>query len=166
LPAGLIIGITDDNHGWRWAKELGTSFAEALCEHMCVPEAYLGWQGFLRLLVGEQQYDVFVFHGKSGATTLRGKMSAAMKLGEHYKGADIYCTGHVHNATAYDECYLKPCVDTVQSRMKLYVIAGSFLNYFGLYAERMLLRPGKMGAKLIKLRADVKYATCEIGGFM
>ena len=166
--AGLLLGMTDDNHGFRWWHTTGKSFARSLCESLDVPDAYLGWQGFLRLKVGDVSYEVFVFHGKSAAMTAAGRLRAAMKLADHNPTADIFCSGHVHHGTAYDLTRLKQSDDGAEMGIKqrLFVVCGSFLSYFGTYPERLLYSPGKMGAKIIHLRSDVKYAVCEVGGFL
>ena len=163
---GLLVAMTDDNHGERWRRTAGGSFAEEVCKQLGVPEAYLGWQGHLNLKVGEQSYLVFVFHGSSAATTQSGKMRACLKLAEHNPRHHIFITGHLHDANGYQTTHIHPVDGYAAQRQQLFVMCGSYINYFGSYVEQKNYRPGKMGEQTIRLHADCRFATTEIGGYL
>lgn len=153
--AGKILGILPGNHEMRVAYLTSINPAELLADNLGVP--YFGYQGYLTLKVGTQVYHVMCHHGAGGGTTPAGKVNAMRKLNQ-VADADIYLSGHTHGRT--DDADLLWEFDdekgVMRPRMRYYVVAGSYLEYWGGYAEMKCLPASITGSIALRLMPHEK----------
>lgn len=150
-----ILGILTGNHEMRVAYATSINPAELLAEKLDVP--YFGFQGYLIVKVGSQIYKIFAHHGVGGGCTPSGKLNAMRKLNQ-VALADIYMSGHTHGKLWDHDLIMEMDEETgiVKPKMRYYVVAGSFLEYWGGYAEMKLLPPSATGTIAMKLMHDKK----------
>lgn len=159
---GKILGAVTGNHEMRPQYFNNNNPMQELCYYMGVPELYLGYQGYIRLKVNDVVYDAMIFHGSGGGTTKGGKVNAASRPNQIAE-VDIYFTGHTH-----DQIYLRDKIyrineqDEIEEKIRHYVVCGSFLEYFGGYAEMKGLAPSVTGAPLLHLYTDKKAIHCTM----
>jgi len=150
LPiADKIWGIHEGNHEFRTAALAGFRPLKIVAQRLGVP--YLGYQGYHLVKAGEQVYHVFTAHNRGSGRTVPGKVRAAEDA-DKIAVCDVYITGHSHiiHHHAKPIFYIDEVSRTVKERLRHYVVCGSFLNYWGSYAEKELLSPAAKGAPLIK----------------
>jgi UDP-2,3-diacylglucosamine pyrophosphatase LpxH len=151
--AGKIIGALTGNHEMRIEQLTGMNPMQLLAEKLDVP--YFGFQGFIEAQVGDQTYQIMCHHGVGGGCSSVGRIKAAHKL-SNVAQADLYISGHTHGCD-YDHDEVMVFQDGMMvPKTRHYVVAGSFLNYWGGYAEMKLLQPAKCGSVYIELRHDAK----------
>lgn len=154
-----ILGMITGNHGMRMANLIGINTTEELARLIHVP--YLGYQGFLDIQVGDQNYEVVAFHGTGGGSTSGGKVNAAERMSKVIV-ADLFITGHTHiRHKSEDSLYQFEQGELVQ-RTRHYVTCGSFLEYFGGYAEMKALPPVTTGSVCIELLSNRKQIIVHI----
>lgn len=152
---GKILGALIGNHEMRLAYTVNLNPTYMICESLDIP--YLGYQGYLSLAVGNQTYRILATHGTGNASTPQGKIAAVRKL-VNIADADIYLMGHVHGRM-YDNDIIHEMDEqsgTVVPRIRHYVVCGSFLEYWGTYAEMKLLSPAITGSVMLVLDPDIK----------
>jgi len=81
------------NHEQRIDNTTGLNFAKSLAENTKVKP--LDVPGFVRVLVGDQQYNVLMHHGEGPAAN---PATLANRLQSIYEGADLVLAGHIHSA--------------------------------------------------------------------
>ena len=150
---GKILGILSGNHEMRVAVATSFQPMKILARNLGVE--YLGYQGYHKWVVGEQVYTAMSFHGKSGAQTIGGRINAAVKMNT-VANVDIYISGHTHALENTEDIIVE--IDTETNQLKYrkrhYVIAGSFLSYWGGYAEMKAYPLSPIGAVRIDLFKD------------
>lgn len=152
---GKILGALIGNHEMRLAYTVNLNPTYMICESLDIP--YFGYQGYLSLAVGNQTYRILATHGKGNASTPQGKIAAVRKL-VNIADADIYLMGHIHGRM-YDNDIIHEMDEqsgTVVPRIRHYVVCGSFLEYWGTYAEMKLLSPAITGSVMLVLDPDIK----------
>lgn len=158
--AGRIWGIHEGNHEFRTAAAVGLKPMRILAEKLGVP--YLGYQGYHVVRVREQEYHVFTAHNRGSGRTVPGKVRAAEDV-DRIAVCDVYITGHSHMLHHHAKPVFYIDADgTVRQKLRHYVVCGSFLNYWGSYAEKELLPPSTQGSPLITfsgLRHEVRVTT-------
>lgn len=158
--AGKIWGIHEGNHEFRTAAAVGLKPMRILAEKLGVP--YLGYQGYHIVRVREQEYHVFTAHNRGSGRTVSGKVRAAEDV-DKIAVCDVYITAHSHML----HHHAKPVfyIDSdgvVRQKFRHYVVCGSFLSYWGSYAEKELFPPSLQGAPLVTfsgLRHEVRVVT-------
>lgn len=149
---GKLLGMLDGNHERRIYNATGLDITATMCRILGVK--YFGKGAFLDFKVGKQKYTTYAVHGSSGARLPHTKIKSCMDLSA-FVNTDIYLMGHLHELDHKTASMYYP--DTkdrvVKSRDKHFLLTGSFLNYFGGYAQQMNLRPAKLGCPKIKLGA-------------
>lgn len=152
---GKILGVLTGNHEMRVAYATSINPMEILANGLGVK--YLGYQAYLVLRVGSQNYSVMAHHGTSSSSTPAGKLNAMRKL-NRVALADLYLSGHVHKNLYDSDVLMMPDIEKEQviSFTRHYAIAGSFLDYWGGYGEMKLLSPASTGSMLFEFRPDVK----------
>lgn len=154
--AGKILGIGPGNHEERIANLIGLNPMYMLAETLDVP--YFGYQGFFRIIVNGITYNIAAFHGAGGGATPGARMNASQKQNKVVANADLYISGHTHALMGTpDMIYMfDEASDQLVPIVRKYVVGGSFLDYWGGYAEMKALPPSVAGATRIELRPDVK----------
>jgi len=151
--AGLLLGMLTGNHEDRCTKETGINIMKIMCNALHCK--YLGSSGYLLLKVGSESYTVFATHGSTGGRTYQGKMSGAIKC-FGYNNVEIVLYGHTHglgyNKLEYFSINKKN--KTVKKKPKYAVLTGSFLDYYGSYAEKKNYLPATPGTSIISLYGD------------
>jgi hypothetical protein len=158
--SGKILGGGTGNHEMRISYIDNDNPMEELCYDLDIP--YFGYQGYFRVRVNHEPYDIMAFHGTGGGSTKGGRANSAAKPNQ-IANVDIYLTGHTH-----DQLYLTDVVyeigddDALVAKKRHYVVCGSFLDYFGGYAEMKGLPPMVVGAPMILLGADSHAVHCTM----
>lgn len=147
----LIVGLHDGNHPYRTTKATGLSPEKIIAGRLKVP--YLGHQALSSLNINGIVYDVFSCHGVSGARTATGKLAKILDMVK-LASADVYMTGHIHDRVGYIQHYEMRVGKQTVLKKRAFVSAGSFVQYFNSYAERMLLYPGQIGPCSVSLGAQ------------
>lgn len=153
---GKILGAVTGNHEMRVAYATSINPMEMLCENLDVP--YFGFQGYLALKVGGNNYHILMHHGVGGGCTPAGKLNAMRKLNQ-VALVDLYMTGHTHGR-AYDNDVLWRIDEEsgiVVPFVRHYIVAGSYMEYWDGYAEMKALPPSMTGSVSIKLSAENRH---------
>jgi hypothetical protein len=150
------------NHEFRSACLVGVDPIELLAHMLEVP--YLGYQGYTSIKVKEQVYHIMSFHGAGGGGTSGSKVNVVEKLTNINPACDLYLAGHTHFKSVHDAVTytIDDTTSTLVPRRQLFVSTGSFLDYFGGYAEMKALKPSSIGAVIIDLYGDDKYINAMI----
>jgi hypothetical protein len=158
---GRILGIHQGNHEFRSSCLLGIDPMEILADWLDVP--YLGHQGYTVLTVKNQKYHIMTYHGSGGGGTSGGKVNAAEKGFKVNPTCDVYLSGHTHAKSAHETVtmVINENNEMVQKR-QYYVACGSFLNYFGGYAEMKILAPSAIGAPIVEFYGNEKCISVRI----
>lgn len=153
--SGKILGAVTGNHEMRITYSTSINPVKILCRELDIP--YLGYQGYIGLIVGEQTYSILVHHGVGSSSTPAGKLNAMRKLG-NVAIADVYLSGHTHVKMHDSDVYMVIDYETglVKPVKRDYVVCGSFLEYWGGYAEMNLLKPSATGVVSIIFYPDEK----------
>lgn len=157
---GKILGIHSGNHEFRTASLVGISPMELLAQRLDVP--YLGFQAFHIIEVegnsGTQKYTMMSYHGAGSGSTMGALINNSEKGDKICANVDLYISGHSHIKGSH--CKPVYVIDTENKEMKsinrYYAICGSFLEYWGSYAEMKLLPPVDTGALVITLNSKYK----------
>jgi predicted phosphodiesterase len=153
VKAGKVLGAITGNHEMRIEYLTGLNPMALLAEKLDIP--YFGFQGFIEAKVGDQTYQIMCHHGVGGGSTPAGRVKAAHKLSDVAQ-ADLYISGHTHGCEYEHDEIMVFNDGYMESKTRHFVVAGSFLNYWGGYAEMKLLQPAKTGSVFIELRHDAK----------
>lgn len=150
-----ILGAITGNHELRVARFNSEDPLADICAVLGIP--FLGYQAFMKITVNDITYKIIWWHGASGATTKGGKLNALLKM-RKFGDADLYVMGHVHDRLYTEEIdhEMDDETDEIVARKRLYLIAGSFLRYFGGYSEMQGLAPAPLGAPMILLNGQYK----------
>ena len=147
-----ILGVIMGNHEIRSWFTSGVNLPETISEMIGVK--YLGYQGFLNLVVEGKTYSVMLYHGRGGGSTPGGKLNSVVKL-NRVANMDLYISGHIHKKL-YDQdqiFYAPPGTKHLVSHKRHYVAIGSSLEYFTGYAEMQALPPSQTGFVRIHINA-------------
>ena len=152
---GKILGAVTGNHEMRITYATSINPVKILCRELDID--YLGYQGYIGLIVGSQRYSILAHHGIGSSSTSTGKLKAMKKLG-NVAMADVYLSGHTHARMHDSDIYMAINYETglVEPVKRDYVVCGSFLEYWGGYAEMNLLRPSATGVVSIVFYPDEK----------
>lgn len=157
--AGKILGGISGNHEARLARFADDDPMKEICYDLDIP--YCGYSGFLSINVNDIEYHVMFHHGVGGGSTPGGAANAASKAGK-VAVADLYFSGHTHRRMSYDESICELEGDKVVKRRRLYVVGGSLVNYFDMYAEEKLLTPSVTGLVKVSLDGTIKNMSATI----
>lgn len=150
---GKILGIHGGNHEERIAIMTGADPAEEIADSLDVP--FMGFQGYTAIHVGEQVYEMMSMHGRGNGTTKGGQVNAAER-GNKTTLAELYLSGHTHSKHFTEDAYnvFDHRTGTIRTIRRCYVACGSFVEYWGSYAEYSAYQMQPTGAPRIELRAD------------
>lgn len=147
---GKIDGIIDGNHEDRIYRAVGDSPNAAVADALGVP--YSPAALLVVYHVGDQEYTLYVRHGKGGGATM-GAAVNRLERQERIIDADIYVSGHTHTQVAFPKntFVLNPTDPSEVIRKKrLFVCSGSFVGYED-YVKVMGMPPAHIGAPRIFL---------------
>ena len=148
-----ILAAILGNHEIRSWYTSGLNIIETMCNQLDIP--YMGYQGYLNLVVQNRSYSVMIHHGKGGGSTPGGKLNSLKKLGK-VANVDLYICGHMHVKLYHKEMFyeVSPGGGDMQVKKQHYVCAGSGLDYFDGYAEMSALAPSGTGFVKIDIDSD------------
>lgn len=152
---GKILGMLTGNHEMRVAYSTSLNPTELLAERLNVP--YFAYSAYILLRVGDQAYKIFAHHGVGGGSTPSGKLNAMRKLNT-VADADLYLSGHTHGKMYDNDIIMSINSETgiVEPRVRHYAVCGSFLEYWGGYAEMKCLPPADIGSLAFEFNPERK----------
>lgn len=150
---GKILGAITGNHELRPAYLNGWNPMEEISHNLEIP--YLGYQGFILLNINGIEYKIFIHHGTGGGRTKGSKVNSAMRLNQ-VAIADLYISGHIHDNFSVSDAIFEIEDGHLVQKRRVYVAAGSFLQYFGGYPEMQLLAPSLPGTLLLEFSGSRK----------
>lgn len=158
---GKLLGLHTGNHEFRSAVLTGLNPMEVLAGYLGVE--YLGWQAFHRINVGSNSYYIMSTHGVGSGQTTGSKVNNAEKPSNIAPTLDLYLSGHSHMKSVHTkEVYYIDEENNLQPKEQYYVICGSFMKYFGGYAEMKVLPPTPTGFSRIELGVRNRYVAVTI----
>lgn len=153
-----LLGVHTGNHEFRNAILTGLNPMELVATQLGVP--YLGYQAYYVINVGSQTYRVMSSHGVGSGRTTGAKANASERMADVAPLMHLYLSGHTHIKHAHE--MLKYYVDENNQLCALkqfYVTCGSFMSYFGDYAEMQILPPHTTGVPKIDCYRDTHNMT-------
>ncbi len=151
--ADRLLGLHTGNHEFRNAILTGLNPMELVATQLGVP--YLGYQSYYVFGVGGQEYKVMSSHGVGSGRTTGAKANASERLSDVAPLMDLYLSGHTHIKHAHELLkYYINAEHKLCSLKQLYVTCGSFMSYFGDYAEMQILSPHTTGVPKIEFYRD------------
>lgn len=157
--SGKILGGICGNHESRLSRYADDDPMEEICYDLGIP--YCGYSAFLNINVNSINYHVMFHHGTGTGTTPGGAANSAAKAGK-VAVADLYFSGHTHKRMSYDEAICEIIDNKVVKRRRLFVVGGSLVNYFDMYAEEKLLTPSVVGLVKVTLDGTIKNMSATI----
>lgn len=158
---GRILGIHQGNHEFRSSCLLGLDPMEILADQLGCP--YLEHQGYTVLKVKDQKYQIMSFHGAGGGGTSGSKVNATERGFKVNPTCDIYLSGHTHAKSVHETVsYGIDDEDNMIKKSQYFVACGSFLDYFGGYAEMKVLSPSALGAPVINFYGNERCISVRI----
>lgn len=146
--ADKIIGCHGGNHEYRTTKVSGMEPIRDICEGAKIPQ--YGYGTFTSFRLGQKQnYDIYTWHGKSGAQFTHTKLNACIKAGTAVD-ADVIAMGHVHDKASTT----RQLMTAKGMREKRFIITGHFLKWADSYAQQSGMSIGKDGAVTVFLNND------------
>ena len=135
------LGIVGSNHHDRLERETGLNLDHVICAWLGIP--YLGYFGFLRIVVQNVGFYLCLHHGFGFGRSPGAKVNNMAYIGQVAKGFDVYLTGHTHSFSILTDTdwILDRKHYKMVKRDVYYVCTGHFLNYKDSYAERKALKP-------------------------
>ena len=149
---GKILGAITGNHNFALHTITDGTYGE-ISHNLEIP--YLGYQGFILLNINGIEYKIFIHHGTGGGRTKGSKVNSAMRLNQ-VAIADLYISGHIHDNFSVSDAIFEIEDGHLVQKRRVYVAAGSFLQYFGGYPEMQLLAPSLPGTLLLEFSGSRK----------
>jgi hypothetical protein len=143
--ADKLDGIIDGNHEDRIYRAVGDSPNAAVAEALDVP--YASAALLVVYHVGDQEYNLYVRHGRGGGATMGAAVNRLEKQ-ERIIDADVYVSGHTHTQVAFPKNTFVRDGDRVVRKKRLFICSGSFLGYED-YAAVAGFPPAHIGAPRI-----------------
>lgn len=138
-----LLGLLEGNHEHRIYRTTGFDITDIMCTALGCH--YYRRGAFLEIVLRkdgiDKTYTFYILHGSSMAYTKGGKLNALMRL-KNVIEADCYCMGHVHSLMHDSEPIYTSYRDKETGKLKLkfktrhYVLTGSYLKYWGSYAQQ------------------------------
>ena len=152
---GTFIGAHPGNHEWRVFKDDGLNVMKHACRE--IKAKYLGIAKAHIFRVGNINYTMYTTHGASGARMPYTKIKAAIDM-EKIIDTDIYAQGHLHQLSHHvrNYNYINMKNKQIETKQKNYILTGSYLDYFGSYAQMLNLEPARLGSPIVMLNGFEK----------
>lgn len=152
---GKILACVQGNHEERLYQFAAVELLGNLCHALHVP--YQQYQMYMVLNINDVKYKLFMTHGKGGGTSKSSKINSIGKGAQIAPLMDLYISGHLHDDITDKTKVVYIDEDNIlREHIRRYVMCGSFLNYYGSYAEQAVLPPGIIGAPQVILSAEYK----------
>lgn len=146
----LILGIHSGNHEDRVYKATGVNITKLFARELGIP--YLGDACWSRFKVGNQFYNIYSLHGRTGSRFDGTALLALERISTSFY-CDLICMGHTHKMIS--STVITQIVDgkdrIVKEHKKTLLITGSYLKYDGGYAQTVGLPISKLGSPKTKL---------------
>ena len=127
------------------------NISKALCRELDVP--YLGDACWNKWIVGNQSYDIYSLHGRTGARFDGTALLALERISASFF-CDLIVCGHSHKACNSIVLMQRIVHKLVKEHKKHLLIAGSYLKYDGGYAQVVGLPPSKLGSPKVRFYHD------------
>ena len=156
---GRLLGMHIGNHEQRIKNSTGLDITELMALMLKVPYFKYGVAHKFILTQGEKEeiYTMYTTHGKSRAQYSHTKMNACLKLPSIVDDAEVYAMGHVHELGNHktNPYHIGDSMDKLTRYEKIFVLTGSYLKYWGTYAQQSSYAPsGGTGSPKLKFHID------------
>ena len=145
VEKGILDGVIDGNHENRIIRAVGDSPNSAMADVLGIP--YASASLLVVYHVGDQEYNLFLRHGRGGGATMGAAVNNLEKQ-ERIIDADIYVSGHIHTQVAFPKDIFVREGNRVVRKKRLFVCSGSFLGWEP-YAAVAGYPPAHIGAPRI-----------------
>lgn len=127
-----VIGILPGNHEWR-AMDYDVNLTGDMARYANVP--LFAHKAHVHINVAGSPYHILAQHGTTNSRYWWTTVSAVVRELQHYD-FDLAFYGHTHKVGNYDQTVIRSGKTTGTQH---YYLTGSFLDYFGGYAEEKAL---------------------------
>jgi predicted phosphodiesterase len=153
--AGKILGGVDGNHEDRVYQLTSLCPVAQICQEFNIP--FQQYQMYYILEINNMKYKVFLTHGKGGGSSKTTKIKNVAKPSEIAPLMDLYISGHYHSDISdKDKVMYVDEEGNIKEHIRRFVMCGSFMKYYGSYAEQAVLQPSIVGAPQIFLFSNYK----------
>lgn len=149
----LILGFHNGNHEDRIYKATGVNIGKMFAKELGC--RYLGDACWSRFKVGNQFYNIYTMHGRTGSRFDGTSLLALERISTAFY-CDLIAMGHTHKIITSTVIIQKVENDMVREHKKTLLITGSYLKYDGGYAQTVGLPISKLGSPLVEFHADKK----------
>jgi UDP-2,3-diacylglucosamine pyrophosphatase LpxH len=151
----IIDCIVGGNHEERIRKDSGFDLTLYFAQMMGLESKYANYQGVVKYVVKQRNFNVSVWHGAGGGSTSGGAMNRLMKQSLTVF-ADIYLMGHVHQRQASSKQVYVPDVrnNKIDLMQQYFIVTGSALTHETSYAEMAGFAPSNVGFPKITLSVE------------
>lgn len=142
------------NHEARTFRNTGFDLARQFATDLRVP--YFPDYAFCTIKWRGNNFRIVAHHGTGAAQTPGAQLNAARKDLPWIGGADLFWTGHLHQAKAdlvFRSDFNQRTGEMV-TRQAFVIISPSYLRYFGGYGAAKRLSPGAIGLTVVTLQED------------
>lgn len=147
----LLLGFLNGNHEDRIYKATGVNISKGMCRELGIP--YLGDACWNSLKVGDQNYSLYLLHGRTGARYDGTALLALERISVSFH-CDIVAMGHAHKTISSIVQMQTIKHGQVVEHKKHLIITGSYLKYDGSYAQTAGLPISKLGSPKVKFFID------------
>ena len=150
---GLLKSMQPGNHELRTFKSSGVNLTKFIAHQLGVPCGNAGLVHHIR--VGDQSYIGYTVHGGSAATTVGGKLTALLRLG-NVMDADFYVQGHVHDTLfqAQQKFEYDKSGKNLKTKNRFFINNGAYLDYWNSYGQVKNYSPNHKGNAKITFSGD------------
>jgi UDP-2,3-diacylglucosamine pyrophosphatase LpxH len=145
--AGLILGSHAGNHEERVYKDTGVNIAKALARELKI--TYLGDACWNKFKVGNESYNIYSLHGRSGSRFDGTALLALERISTSFF-ADLVACGHSHKCINSIVVMQKVVDRQVMEHKKHLLICGAYLKYDRGYGQTIGLPISKLGSPKVK----------------
>jgi hypothetical protein len=155
--SGLLIGLLEGNHERRIKRHANLDVTQIMAKDLNVPYGRKGIFLYLKARNENQKksqlYTMYGLHGSSGAYTTGGKVNSVERL-VYSAEADLYFIGHSHGLMPSKIPRFKVDRGRVKQVDTHFVVTGSYMGYWGSYAQEKGYTPQALGSPKIKLHTE------------
>ena len=149
----FILGILTGNHEERVYKSTGVNITKLFARELKIK--YLGNASWSRFKVGNQHYNIYALHGRTGSRFDGTALLALERISTAFF-CDLICMGHVHKMISSTVIIQKIENNLVREHKKTLLITGSYLKYDDGYAQTVGLPISKLGSPTVKFYSTKK----------
>lgn len=142
-----ILGVITGNHEVRISKIAGLNPMFDIANILKIPYYEDVILHILKFDSSDTYYSLYLKHGRTASATPGGIINALFRM-ENAFDVDLYIMSHAHHQMISGKEKYKEVNGTLLSTKKLFIVAGSFLEYGGYSVERDF-HPSLLGTPLI-----------------